>query len=102
MAMFVSGSKHRALEVQLFVKALELSALQEKHNAQVEKWNALVAEVNRKGGQAFLDFGVRIDQMPAAQFTADELKTLLQLCHPDKHDGKESAVRITQKLLELR
>ncbi len=30
------------------------------------------------------------------------LRRLLQLCHPDKHAGSESAVKATQWLLELR
>jgi hypothetical protein len=33
---------------------------------------------------------------------ADMLKTLIMLCHPDKHGGKESATRATQYLLSLR
>jgi hypothetical protein len=35
-------------------------------------------------------------------FTQDELKSLLSLVHPDKHQGKPSAVIMTQKILELR
>lgn len=89
MAMFVSGSKYKELELQLWAARFAL-------NAKVEEWNKLVNRINAKGGEAFLN------SAPVPQFTADELKTLLQLCHPDKHGGKESAVRITQKLLELR
>lgn len=37
-----------------------------------------------------------------AQFTPEQLRTLLQLCHPDKHGGKESAVQITQHINSLR
>lgn len=37
-----------------------------------------------------------------SQFTEDEIKTLITLCHPDKHGGKDSAHRMTQKLLQLR
>ncbi|MND88351.1 hypothetical protein D3C80_803760 [compost metagenome] len=36
------------------------------------------------------------------QFTQDELRSLLQLVHPDKHNGKESAMRLTQKINDLR
>lgn len=35
-------------------------------------------------------------------FTSDEIKSLISLCHPDKHAGKDSAHRMTQRLLELR
>ena len=38
----------------------------------------------------------------AKEFSGEELRTLISLCHPDRHGGKESAVRITQKLLALR
>jgi len=38
----------------------------------------------------------------APQFTEAQLRTLLQLCHPDKHGGKESAVLMTQHINKLR
>jgi hypothetical protein len=36
------------------------------------------------------------------QFSQDEIRSLLMLVHPDKHDGKESAKVMTQKLLRMR
>lgn len=41
-------------------------------------------------------------QSSGAQFTQDELRSLLQLVHPDKHGGKASAVTLTQKINQLR
>ena len=38
----------------------------------------------------------------SGQFTQDELRSLVQLVHPDKHGGKEVAVRMTQKINSLR
>ena len=38
----------------------------------------------------------------STQFTQDELRSLLQLVHPDKHGGKASAVTMTQKINKLR
>lgn len=35
-------------------------------------------------------------------FTPDELRRLIQLCHPDKHSGSELAQRMTQRLNQLR
>ncbi len=35
-------------------------------------------------------------------FSEEEIKALIRLCHPDKHQGKQSAVSITQKLLGMR
>lgn len=36
------------------------------------------------------------------QFSETQLRTLIQLCHPDKHGGKASAVEITQHINQLR
>ena len=36
------------------------------------------------------------------QLNSEEIKTLITLCHPDKHQQKESAVKMTQKLLSMR
>jgi hypothetical protein len=41
-------------------------------------------------------------ELSAPQFTKEEIRSLLMLVHPDRHDGKESAVRMTQKLLAMR
>lgn len=38
----------------------------------------------------------------APQFTPEELRSLLQLVHPDRHDGKASAIAMTQKINDLR
>ncbi len=36
------------------------------------------------------------------QFDQDEIRTLVALCHPDKHGGKSSAQNMTKKLLAMR
>lgn len=43
-----------------------------------------------------------IQTVMAAQFTQDEIKRLIRLCHPDRHNNSDIAKEITQKLLELR
>lgn len=88
--MLVSSSKYKKLE-------MELLTLRFQYAAHVEKWNTLVKRINAKGGEAFLE-----STTPPSQFTDEEIKALLQLCHPDKHGGKDSATRMTQKLLSLR
>lgn len=35
-------------------------------------------------------------------FTKDEIRKLISLCHPDKHNNSELATMMTQKLLALR
>ena len=61
----------------------------------VDKYNNLVTRVNKLGGASFL-------QGESLQFNKDEIKSLISLCHPDKHHGSEIAKDITAKLLELR
>ena len=36
------------------------------------------------------------------QFSDDDIKKMLLLCHPDKHGGKQIAHEVTQKLLAMR
>ena len=36
------------------------------------------------------------------QFSDDDLRRLIQLCHPDKHDGKQMAQDMTAKLQAMR
>jgi len=65
------------------------------HRKLLVKHNAVVNQVNRKGGQSFLD-----GESP--EFTPEEIKDLISLCHPDRHKDNPKAVRLTQKLLNLR
>lgn len=44
----------------------------------------------------------QLKQNSTGQFTDSEIKSLISLCHPDKHNGKASATNITQKLLKMR
>ncbi len=37
-----------------------------------------------------------------AQLSADEIKRLIKLCHPDKHENSKEANELTAKLLSLR
>lgn len=95
--MFVSSKKHNALLAEAAKLRLQLLDKQLQYKALVDKWNELITDINEKGGQAFLD-----GEVTNSEFSQEEIKTLIQLCHPDKHAGKESAKNITQKLLTLR
>ena len=68
-----------------------------KYSNLLDEWNTLVKAINAKGGKEFLDGDTK-----QTQFTDEDFKRLLQLCHPDKHAGKQMAVDMTAKLLELR
>ena len=83
-------------ESSLFVLQLRYSALADRYSELIAEWNALVKRINAKGGEQFLEGSSN------NQFTEDDIKKLLQLCHPDKHNGKQIAVDMTQKLLQLR
>lgn len=85
---------HRAIAAEAFA-----AALKERYIAKGQEWDALVHRINRLGGEAFLRSGER---HVAAQFTPDELRSLIQLCHPDKHEGKPAATEMTAKLLKMR
>lgn len=72
------------------------------HTLLQSKWNSLVTRINKLGGEDFLQNATMHPSAVSQQFSDDELRSLLQLVHPDKHDGKESAVRLTQKINALR
>lgn len=58
------------------------------------KWNELVDRINDKGGEAFLQRAILLDE--------DTVSAMIRLCHPDKHNNSETANRITKLLLEMR
>lgn len=59
------------------------------------EWNKLVNQINAKGGMDFLNGS-------SNQFSKAEIKILIKLCHPDKHDGSQEANDILLKLLQMR
>lgn len=98
--MIVRQSSYDALERQHYALLRAHDSLIDRYNKLIDEWNGLVRQVNERGGQAFLDG--ELPEQQNTQFSEAELRTLLSLCHPDKHGGKESATRITQKLIALR
>lgn len=53
----------------------------------------------------YYDEAIRIFESSKAkepQFSEDDLRRLLQLCHPDKHNGKQMAIDMTIKIQKLR
>lgn len=71
-----------------------------KYNSLVSEHNRLVNLINKKGGQRFLDKGTIAHPKPSLSLS--EVKSLIMLCHPDRHDGKESAKQATQMLLKMK
>lgn len=87
--MFVSRAKYDAAQAEIISTRLDYMKLQ-------LEWNELVRRINLKGGEAFLNGDTK------NQFTQEEIKALIRLCHPDRHNGSEASIKITQKLLKLR
>ena len=75
---------------------MEMMQMKVKYSILLSQWNSLVDKINARGGESFL-----YDE-DKKQLSDDEIKTLINLCHPDKHQQKQSAVDITQKLLAMR
>lgn len=75
---------------------------QMKHIALQTKWNELVKRINGLGGEDFLQNARLTGLETPSQFSDAELRSLLQLVHPDKHSGKQSAITMTQKINALR
>ena len=94
--MFVSRNRLKKLERENFRLRVELTAYESLYKELRSKWNNLVRKINAKGGSEFLD------GTPTSQFSEDDLRRLLQLCHPDKHGGSKLAQEMTTKLNRLR
>lgn len=99
--MFTLSSRARALEER--IRQLQRQLLDETLANQLlqKKWNELVRRINEKGGEQFLREG-RIVGPSKNQFSPDDLRRLLQLCHPDKHNGSALAVEMTAKINKAR
>ncbi len=86
----------------------QLLSVQTQLDYRNQEWNKLVNRINALGGDEFLRHAKLPHQLPKPwrqqeqQFSRDEIKVLISLCHPDKHKGKSSAVDMTQKLLKIR
>jgi hypothetical protein len=96
--MFVKVSEYRAA-VDFAKEAVKL------YKDLLVDWNDLVDRLNARCGKHGVDKFVANAVMPEdvpSQFTQAEIQKLILLCHPDKHDGKQMAVELTQKLLKLR
>lgn len=99
--MFVRQVTYDRLVGQYHALGRAYQEARAKYTALLKEWNELITKINAKGGDQFIEQGVLRPRQPA-QFTDDELKQLIQLCHPDKHGGKASATTMTTKLNAMR
>lgn len=92
--MFVTRARYdEAISQRDYAARMALAHLRD-YNSVVSQWNALIARIEQ--GELVL-----ASSRPA-QFTPEELDTLVRLCHPDKHDGSRAANDMTAKLLAMR
>lgn len=88
--MFVLQSTYDDLKLKYMI-------LQMENDKLIDQWNNLVRKINALGGEDFLK-----RHTVKHQFSPSEIRTLIKLCHPDKHNGKKEAHDMTVKLLELK
>ncbi len=94
--MLTLSSRVKKLKRENFQLRVELATYRELYQGLLHKWNGLVRKINAKGGMQFLDGA------STSQFSQEDLRRLLQLCHPDKHGGSKLAQEMTTKLNRLR
>ena len=80
----------------MFVWGWEYEAVKLKYTALLRDYNFLVDTINNATAKKTFDVKTNLE------FTPEELKKLITLCHPDKHDGSKIAEEMTAKLLEMR
>lgn len=97
--MFVLNSTHKKVKQEALAEVLKLRL---ELLTLATNWGKLVAEVNKKGGQDFLNRGIIPGKSVPNSFTKEEFLQLIKFCHPDKHDGDPEANELTRKLLVMR
>ncbi len=102
MALFgVDHHTHDMLALSHERLKIDAGRIAAKYLNVLKKHNRLIDLINSKGGEVFLNNAVMPGKVQP-QLSAEDIKRLIQLCHPDKHDGKDAAVEMTRKLLSLR
>lgn len=85
--------KNKEKENELIEKIEELEYA---YQHVVKKYNGIVEFINSRGGESFLfsDQEKKLDD--------NQLKKILMLCHPDKHDGSKLSNEVTRLLISMR
>jgi len=99
--MFVSKAKYNNIRAELIKVRYEVIELRLDKSSVYNKYNALIDRINLLGGKEFLEKAKIVDT-ESIGFTDKELKDLLMLCHPDKHNNASLAQAVTQKINALR
>lgn len=96
--MFVLQTNYNRVKNRCNELSIMLDIAISKYRTLQRDWNCLIDLINKKGGQEFLDKA----KLGNKDFTKEEIKVLISLCHPDKHCGSKKAEEITKKLLSMR
>jgi hypothetical protein len=94
--MFVLKSTYTALDKRYDDLVYRYDTLSIQHRSLIRQLNNLVDRINAKGGEAFLNGNTN------KQLGKEDIRRLLQLCHPDKHNNSTLSQDMTQKLLKMK
>ena len=93
--------------IELQVAEQELGKSLHEANLEAEELQTKLKAARRKARQLRKELREKEQQQPEpvhspTPLSADQIKALLRLCHPDKHGNSELATRTTQWLLSMR
>ncbi|MCK9338300.1 MAG: hypothetical protein M0P43_10750 [Arcobacteraceae bacterium] len=95
--MFVLKSKYKRLLSKHELLISEYTKLSREYHDLVTRWERMSELLEEKGVIEFIE-NIRKNQI----FSKEEIKVLISLCHPDKHENSKKAEEITKKLLSMR
>jgi hypothetical protein len=95
--MFVLKSKYKRLLSKHALLVSEYTTLSREYHDLVTRWSRMNELLEEKGVPEFIE-NIRKNQI----FSKEEIKVLISLCHPDKHENSKKAEEITKKLLSMR
>lgn len=97
--MFVSKAKYRKVCEERDRALFRVTSEINDYNKLALEYNVLLKKAKElKERLAIAEQGSN----QGKNLTKDDIKRLIALCHPDKHNNSEMATKMTQKLLEIR
>lgn len=107
--MFIRKSKHNHIVKELNLEITRSEKKAGNYMAAWERMSLLCTNAINEAKKLLIQNEYLASQLRLADirdkgitFSQDEIRTLIRLCHPDKHNDSDSATTMTQRLLELR